>query len=174
MTLIKIEHVKPESESATRLMTELNDLSDQIRRRAFELFEGRGGEHGSDLADWLKAESEIQFQGSVEVSREAAVQRFRLSVPGFDKKDLQVQVLDNDLIVTGQSEQVEEAEGASSKTIRKILYRLPLPEGARTDDIVVDGKGSTLEIAVPTSDKTASDQIDKSGEAPRVQKQGAA
>jgi HSP20 family molecular chaperone IbpA len=171
MPLIKIEHVKLESESATRLMTELNDLTDRIRRRAFELFESRRGEHGSDLADWLQAESEIQFAGSVEVSREAAVQRFRLSVPGFDKKDLQVHVLDNDVIVTGQSEQ---PDSASSKAVRKILYRLPLPEGARTDEIVVDGKGSTIEIAVPTSQETASDQIGKSVEAARVQKQGAA
>jgi len=168
MPLIKIQHVKPESEIAARLMTELNDLADQIRRRAFELFESRRGEHGSDVADWLQAESEIQFP--VEVSHEAAVQRFRLSVPGFDKKDLQVHVLGNDLIVTGESEQVD---GASSKTVRKIRYRLSLPEGARTDEIVVDGKGSTLEISVPTPGKMGVDPTDKSVDATRVQGNGA-
>lgn len=170
MPLIKIEHHAPESEIATRLTTELNDLADRIQRRAFELFESRRGEHGSDLADWLQAESEIQFPASVEVSREAAVQHFRLSVPGFDKKDLQVHVLDNDLVVTGESERVD---GTSSKTVRQILYRMPLPQGAKTDEIVVDGKGDTLEITVPTSEKVALDQVDKSVDAARVQKQGA-
>lgn len=33
---------------------------DEIRRRAFELFEERGGQEGQELEDWLRAESEIQ------------------------------------------------------------------------------------------------------------------
>jgi hypothetical protein len=33
--------------------------SDDIRRRAFELFMERGGRHGHDLEDWLKAEQEL-------------------------------------------------------------------------------------------------------------------
>ena len=33
---------------------------DVIGRRAYELFEGRGQEHGKDLDDWLRAERELQ------------------------------------------------------------------------------------------------------------------
>lgn len=33
---------------------------DEIRRRAFELFEARGGQDGHELEDWLRAESEIR------------------------------------------------------------------------------------------------------------------
>lgn len=33
---------------------------DEIRRRAFELFEARGGQEGHELEDWLRAESEIR------------------------------------------------------------------------------------------------------------------
>jgi hypothetical protein len=32
---------------------------DLIRERAFELYEGRGKEHGADEKDWLRAEEEI-------------------------------------------------------------------------------------------------------------------
>ncbi len=35
------------------------DLSEQIRRRAYELYEQRGREHGHDEQDWLKAEAEL-------------------------------------------------------------------------------------------------------------------
>jgi len=35
-------------------------LEDEIRRRAHELYEQRGGEHGHDLEDWLRAEEEIK------------------------------------------------------------------------------------------------------------------
>ena len=31
-----------------------------IERRAFELYERRGGEHGRDLDDWLLAENELR------------------------------------------------------------------------------------------------------------------
>lgn len=35
------------------------DVQDRIRRRAYELFQQRGGQHGFDVQDWLKAESEF-------------------------------------------------------------------------------------------------------------------
>ena len=34
-------------------------LEEKIRRRAYELFLGRGAQHGRDLDDWLQAETEI-------------------------------------------------------------------------------------------------------------------
>ena len=33
---------------------------DAIRRRAFEIFESRNGNHGDALADWLQAEGELR------------------------------------------------------------------------------------------------------------------
>lgn len=44
----------------TTLTTEAtNDLQEQIRRRAYQLYEHRGKEDGGELDDWLKAESEV-------------------------------------------------------------------------------------------------------------------
>ena len=31
------------------------DFQEQVRRRAYELYEQRRGEHGHDLEDWLQA-----------------------------------------------------------------------------------------------------------------------
>ena len=36
--------------------------TEDIARRAYELFLERGGEHGHDVEDWLRAESEINDQ----------------------------------------------------------------------------------------------------------------
>lgn len=33
---------------------------DEIGRRAYEIYENRGGEHGRDLDDWLAAEDELR------------------------------------------------------------------------------------------------------------------
>jgi hypothetical protein len=38
------------------------DIQEQVRRRAFELYEQRGREDGHDLDDWLQAESELAPQ----------------------------------------------------------------------------------------------------------------
>jgi len=35
-------------------------LEDEIRLRAYELYEQRGGEHGYDVEDWLRAEEEVR------------------------------------------------------------------------------------------------------------------
>ena len=37
-----------------------HSLEEQIRHRAHELYLERGGHHGSDLEDWLKAEEELR------------------------------------------------------------------------------------------------------------------
>ena len=35
------------------------DLEEQVRRRAYELYERRGREHGHEVEDWLQAEAEL-------------------------------------------------------------------------------------------------------------------
>ena len=37
----------------------MDKLQEQIARRAYELFQARGGEHGYHMADWFQAEKEI-------------------------------------------------------------------------------------------------------------------
>jgi hypothetical protein len=62
--------MKPAPATPTRLMTtdqtagSTSDLQEQIRRRAYELYEERGKDQGHDLADWLQAESEVTQQRS--------------------------------------------------------------------------------------------------------------
>jgi hypothetical protein len=41
-----------------------SELQEQIRRRAYELYEQRGRNDGYELSDWLQAESELTQQTS--------------------------------------------------------------------------------------------------------------
>ena len=34
--------------------------SDAVAKRAYEIYQGRGGSHGADLDDWLEAERQLQ------------------------------------------------------------------------------------------------------------------
>jgi hypothetical protein len=36
------------------------NIEERTRARAYELYEARGGEHGRDLEDWFRAESEVK------------------------------------------------------------------------------------------------------------------
>lgn len=37
----------------------MDNLQEKIAKRAYEIFQARGGEHGYHLADWFQAEKEI-------------------------------------------------------------------------------------------------------------------
>ncbi len=39
---------------------DLARMEEEIRRRAYQLYEERGGQHGFDQDDWLRAETEIR------------------------------------------------------------------------------------------------------------------
>jgi hypothetical protein len=54
----------PKSTMETQTAEPPLDLQEQIRRRAFELYELRGREDGHDLDDWLQAESELAQLGT--------------------------------------------------------------------------------------------------------------
>jgi hypothetical protein len=51
---VKDESKKPSSKQPKQLLD--NGRRNEVARKAYELFERRGGVHGHDLEDWLEAE----------------------------------------------------------------------------------------------------------------------
>ena len=48
------------------------ELEDQIRERAYELYEARGREGGHELEDWLRAEDELTETAEVKLPEKKA------------------------------------------------------------------------------------------------------
>lgn len=44
---------------------EMARMEEEIRRRAYQLYEERGGQHGFDQDDWLRAETEVRTRYAV-------------------------------------------------------------------------------------------------------------
>lgn len=44
---------------------DLARMEEEIRRRAYQFYEERGGQHGSDQEDWLRAEAEVRTRTGV-------------------------------------------------------------------------------------------------------------
>ena len=65
-------------------------ISAAIARRAYELFEARGSEHGHDCEDWFRAESELLTPIPATVVDTDGGFTVTAEVPGFTGKDVEV------------------------------------------------------------------------------------
>ena len=59
MTVNRTSKAPASLEAVTPTSEATSELQEQIRRRAYELYEQRGRECGRELEDWLQAESEM-------------------------------------------------------------------------------------------------------------------
>jgi hypothetical protein len=60
--------MKPDSGNKPIAIVEPPRIEEEIRKRAYELFEARGREEGHELEDWLRAEEEIIGHRNVAVA----------------------------------------------------------------------------------------------------------
>ena len=68
---------------ANPFMAKVEDAWEAVQKRAFELFENRGGAPGGEMCDWLQAEQELFFVPQAELTETDAAfehkdRRFRL------------------------------------------------------------------------------------------------
>ena len=81
---------------------EMQPVQLAIARRAYELFEKRGGEHGHDWEDWFQAESELLRPVSVSMSESDDRISVRTNVLGFDGNELKVSVEPQRVTILGK------------------------------------------------------------------------
>jgi len=61
------------------------DLEEQIRRRAYELYERRGREAGHETEDWLQAEAELASERTVQLAGETVKKNRKSPVTSMGK-----------------------------------------------------------------------------------------
>ena len=127
-----------------------SEIRDSIERRAYELFESRGFEHGHDCEDWLRAESEILLNLPVDITEGETEFTVHADVSGFGGKDLEVQVAPRCLCISGSreeaSEQKEEEAVYSQRRSKHIFRLLDLPSEIDPDDVKTTVRDGLLEI----------------------------
>ncbi len=133
--------VKPQTERLTtpigpidpeqlQWITEETEL--EIARRAYELFQARGEEHGHDWEDWFRAESELLRPVSITLSETEKQISVRANVLGFDHDDLKVSVEPQRVTIFGKKKVgATETEGGKVEYIDwypdQILRVIDLP-----------------------------------------------
>jgi HSP20 family protein len=103
-------------------------MREGVARRAYELFEAGGYQHGSDLEDWFRAESELLHPLKVktwETDREVVV---TAQVPGFRPEEVKVGVEPQRVIISGNLDsRSPRADAYPSRSPVALYHALDLP-----------------------------------------------
>ncbi len=92
----------PEIVTGERLGDLASKIQDTIAHRAYELFEARGYQHGHDMEDWFRAESELLHPVKVnswESDREVVI---TAEVPGFAGEEVEIGVKPRQVTIWGK------------------------------------------------------------------------
>ena len=156
---VKINDVKSES-----LFERAQEIYEAIAQRAFELFDGRGRQHGYALEDWLTAERELVRPLPLEVTETDDGLTVRAEVPGFSEKDLKVSLEPRRLVISGKVE--ESSEQKSGETLstscrsNEIFHTLELPAEVETAKASAALKQGVLELQLPKSTTAESGPVE--------------
>ena len=104
----------------------MNETDASIAQRAYEIYESRGGGHGSDQDDWFKAEQEVLHPLVIERYVTDGALRLTAQLPGFAAKDLEVSVGHRRAVICGIHSDSNRAADTSCKN-RKVMRIVELP-----------------------------------------------
>ena len=155
-------------------LDKLRGFHEAIARRAYELFETRGCEHGQDLADWLRAESDILQPLPMKVSEYKDRLAVEAELLGFAAEEIEVSVEPRRLIISGRTSLTDkEAENffsreilaKSTEILAKGTFRLldlPVEIDATNAEAKVTGETLTLVLPKLVVDKSSHAQASAS------------
>lgn len=109
------ELIKPEAH-----VDKLRELQEAVAARAFELFESRGCEHGEELADWLRAESEILQPLSIKVRDYKDRLDVEAEMPAFSAENIKISAEPRRLFISGRADLIE-GEAVENTFSRELL-----------------------------------------------------
>jgi|SRR5580700_2447839 HSP20 family molecular chaperone IbpA len=144
--------------SPNELFEHTQDLFDLVARRAYELFESRGGSHGNDRDDWFQAESELLNPMSLYVLESGDHLIARAEVSGFSPHEIKVCIEPRCLRISGKPETGEDPGTGkaivdslehSLRRAEQIFRVVELPADVDPANAKATVEDSTLEVVMP-------------------------
>jgi HSP20 family protein len=141
------------TEKRLPIFDEIAKRFEDVRHRAFELFERRGCEAGRGLDDWLKAEREILGSPAAELAEKDGAYELQVALPGFDAKDVEVTATATEIIVHASSSQEKKSEKDDvlwTEFASSDVYRhLPIPNPIDADKTTATLEKGLLRVTAP-------------------------
>lgn len=110
MAKIAVQKVEKRTAKALPVFEEMEKRFEEVRRRAFELFERRGRQLGRALDDWLNAEHEIFGWPAAELTEADSKYEVQITLPGFEATEVEVTATPSEIIVHAESKGAKKAE----------------------------------------------------------------
>jgi HSP20 family molecular chaperone IbpA len=144
--------------SPADLQSKVQKLQLAIARRAHELFEARGREHGRDLEDWLQAESEMLCPVSIAMSESKDRVSVRANLAGFDQSEIEASVEPSRITILGKKKQsTKETEPGSAERSGshpdEILEMIDFATEVLPEHAIVELKAGELIFELPAVSK---------------------
>jgi HSP20 family molecular chaperone IbpA len=127
---------------------EMNETRSLIAQRAYEIYESRGGGHGSDQDDWFMAEAELLPKLPIEYNVTDSAVRLTTQVPGFDAKDLEVEVGHRRAVVCGIHSSSNQPTDGRRKD-KKVMQVIELPFDVDPVCASATLQSGTLQVVLP-------------------------
>ena len=139
MANVAVQKMEKTSGKPLPWFEEMEKRLEEVRRRAFGLFEKRGCELGHALDDWLKAEHEGAEWPAAELLEKDAKYELEMTLPGYDPNEVQVTATPSEIIVHAAIKPEKKAEEAKCLWTEfgsnDVYRRFELPEPVDVDKI---------------------------------------
>ena len=147
------EPIQVKQSGTSDIFDQIQQTYNSVARRAFELFENNGRWFGHELDDWLRAESELLHPMHLEIKESDDDLTVRAEVPGFNTKELEINVEANRLMIRGKHEAQEDRKKArtiySERCANEILRVVSLPAEVDASKASATLKDGMLRIELP-------------------------
>jgi len=150
MSHIAIARVHEGKDDSPSFLEELKTVTEQIRDRAFGLFQRRGACDGSPLNDWLQAERDLTCVTESDLTEKDSGFQLQVAVPGFAEKDIKVTALPDALLVTAESTHRHEANEGNVHFCefdgKQFFRRFELPKAIDVDKVTAQLDKGVLRV----------------------------
>ena len=139
MSIILVEKVQETAALPRPLLEEIESISANIRRKAYELFLMRGDSPGSDVDDWLKAERQLMWLPETELSEKEKEFQVRIHIEGLEANDIHIIALPNSILLHAGPKARE----------AKFFQRLDFKAPVNLDRVTAKLDKGILQVVVP-------------------------
>ncbi len=147
-TQIKINQV-PNKQTTSQLLAEkMACLLNDVRSRAYALFERRDRGDGHDLEDWIRAETDLGVLHPASIEETETEMRIRVAHSEFSADQLEVYAEPQAITVEGAALQTDGSDDTQNRTVtQRTLYgRYELPVQINTGSVTATLEEGVLAI----------------------------
>jgi len=153
MDLITIQKIPEGSGIPPSWLDKLLEFSEQVRQKAFELFEESGRPHGHDVNHWLEAEKQLLSTPRYELLETANSIDVCIEIPGFDAEEIEIVALSDALLVKADADSGHEKRKGdvrySEFNDQTLFRRIPLPSQVDVTRVTAKLDKGILDITAP-------------------------